>query len=1264
MKRVPLLAGLLLLTLSCAKEAAESTTISGKESSEMTTIRVVMPEEAYGKVSLNDDGTALKVAWEASDKLRIFSGDNSVQFSLSRIISDHEAEFSGPTISGSSFDILYPGTYESVQEAEDDTFTPTQEGNASTAHLRYKALLKGVDAYGEIAFSSAWASSHGGSLKQAAALKLKTQLPVGVSTLKKAGISLRGKNYSLPLSNVDVSASDQTLTAYLMLPWDDISLPAGSVVPLYVMDTEGEVYSKSIVLDDASTIQTGKMSVFGAKGLTIQDFAGGDGSAENPYLIANARQLNNMHGVMTDGTFNAFRLLEDIDASSVTNWAPLNTASGFSKAMDFNGDGHVISSLTSTGATYASFSGVLNGTIRDVSFDGATISHDSKIGVVGGFIGTSGIVGNCTNVHVMNSSVTIPNSNGVWAGGFAGEINTTGTIKDCSVGNTSVSSQTFVGEFAGLVRSQAALIENCRTYGFTLSNNAVPEETRGLGGFVGGCISSATSFIGCHVDGNVSLSTTSAKIATGGFIGYNSAAAVFEDCYVVGTESAPVQLNGKAETGGFVGFNTSPSGTAGATFTGCSVTGLLVEGYSKLGGFMGYGHISGYEVPSILTNCVVDGVTVNQKLSSASGSVHTGGFAGTTGQALSFIGCTVSRTNVSATQAAVQNVGGFIGCTTYAGANFQNCSVDRNCSVTAKANSVGGFVGWAYVPDAYKSCSSAATVVNQAQGQYTGGFVGHASASASFASCIASGNVTSAYTYAGGFVGYAEASSYTSCAYEGGQLTITASGTNAQCGGFAGSVVTDVRFEDCHVANAVVDAPSAGRIGGFAGQLGLNSSGVNNISLSFCYVHQTQVDGKDNTGGFVGVQYADVTRSYVSGGKVTAHAAQCGGFSAFVQNGNIFYCYTTAQVDGGSYTDVGGFVGHLYTAQIQNCYSSGAQSGSGTSRGAFVAVCQRANGGISDCIAWEGSLPFCATNTVGATLTDCYAGTGTGSATTVSLMAKTQSWPETVWDLSGSLPVLIPGIVQIPAIFVGDSITWQWARVSKNDAQSTIISATNGQLGNEPLPDYMTLSGSTITTRFRPFFFSSHGYIDKGISGQNSTQMRERFYKDVIVHHPRIFVLMCGTNDLAQGVAPATIQDNIRFMADSARKAGIKVVLCSITPCNGTYSRLNPKNKGPHIISMNEWIQQHCNENGYSWCNYWEKLVAGDGDVANTDDIGLGLKDAYRLYDDLHPGPAAYIVMESVIQPILEALLEEDVPKISGGATLPDMGGNDIALEL
>ena len=1078
------LAGLLLLA-SCARELPmEPDSPQGKQ----VTIRVSMPDPAT-RVSFTPEEGKLALAWQDGDCIRIVSESSSGVFTVSRIISDHEAEFTGPEVPGTSYEVICPGTYASFDEAHYDRSLGVQNGNGSADHLVYKAFMTDIDSYTDICFSSEWAEAHGGVFREGAAVKLQAKLPEGVTTLKQATLAFDGRRFALPLENVDVSADDQVLTAYMMLNWDGFRLRDGLPVYVYATATDNEVYAAELAISGDKEIMGGKMNSFTGVRLALTDFAGGDGTRWNPYLIANGRHLNNMHKAGYLGgeseTLPYFELIEDIDASGIGNWTPLNSAAPFDKGFNLDGGGHTISGLSSSGVAYASFAGVMYGSLTDVTFSGATINATSKAGVIAGFLGTTQAdysrVATCTNVTVTGSTVT---------------------------------STAAAGGFAGHVRGKGAV-------------------------------------------------------------------------------------------------------------TGCKVVNTTVNGTNSLGGFAAIADISGidkYQIPAIFTACEVEGVTLNQNQASASSSLYTGGFIGETYQAHTFIDCKVKGTAINSTAGAVQNIGGFVGYTGYAGANFVRCEVDDATTITAKGGYTGGFVGYTTTSDAYSSCSTAATVTVQASS--VGGFAGYASGSAAFTDCVATGAV-SGQRFTAGFAGIAENVAFLNCRYIGGTVTANTTNAKSMIGGFVGSCISGVSFNGCYVSNATVSAASAGRIGGFAGQLGNSSAGGNNVTTTQCYVKDTDITGAINTGGFSGVQYETTTNCYVSGGSVTANGANCGGFSGFVQNGNIRHCYTTASVSGGSYSPVGGFIGIAYTTDVSYCYAAGTISGSGENTASFVGQCAKQGdvvAAISKCIGWDATLPFCASNTVEASITDVYSGT----EGTVSAQAISQTWPTTVWNLDGDLPVLLSVPARIPAIFVGDSITWQWARTSASYSKTKFPMLVPFD------SSYMTDDGDNVTVKFHPGFFSGNGYIDKGISGQNTMQMLERFEKDVIALNPQVVVIMGGTNDLAQGVSKDEIVDHILNMATMAEVAGIQVVLCTVTPNNDYYSRLDPHEKGTHIIALNEMLHEQATFRHYAWCDYWTALVADDG---------LSLKEEYRLYDNLHPGPVAYTVMEGIIKPIIDSLL-------------------------
>ena len=1161
-----LLTGLALLT-GCVKEVADD---PGQDvpGDNMVTIRVSVPEDPYTRVSFTEEDGKLKIAWQENDCLRVISGGHSEVFNISNIISDHVAEFTGPAVEGTSFDIMYPGTYESVEEAEEDTASPVQNGNGSTAHLGFRALLRGVDDYREIAFNQDWAGTHGGSFCQGAAVKMVVVVPDAAAAVRKIGIGFAGRIYNLPLQNVDLTASDRKLTAYMMLPWRDIDLPDGSTVPIFVMDADNEVYSRTLSISGDKKLTQGMMNSFGGKnaisGLTAGDFVSGNGSEGNPYLIANARQLNNMHksGILVDNAVKYFRLLEDIDAGSISNWVPLNNAGSFAKGIYFDGDGHTITGLRSSDYTSASFAGILNGTIRDVTFDQAVIVHpSSKIGVVGGYIGRDGIVGSCENVHVTRSTV---GDGAGWRGIFAGEINTTGTLTGCSVEDSSISGTWHVGGFTSIVNTSPAVLTECYVRGVTVTASGDRENTC-AGGFVG-CtnVDVAPVFSGCYAE-DVVVQAVGSRHYVGGFVGWNGGKTTYSACSV---NSGSV--SGLSYTGGFVGWSKDR-----ASYVDCKVADeagcqLTVTGPSCLGGFAGYVQMN---IAPSFQSCTVGDVLVNQVATGATSS-PTGGFVGQSNVGATFTGCLVKKAVVRATQQPVQDMGGFIGLSggnvtgeIVAGATFKDCAVLAGTELLNGGDCTGGFVGHIMVSASFNGCSSAAAVEGNAP--YHGGFVGFSTGSPVFNNSQASGNV-SGTSDTGGFAGYADASVFTNCSYLGG----TVSGTS-QCGGFVGNASQGLNFRGCYVSArsgmAGLVRGTGDHVGGFAGLLGKPAGGDSNISMA--------------------------------------------------------HCFTTASVEGGFV--VGGFVGKICQTGVSYCYSAGSISGSSTV-GAFGGDCSSASAVISSCIAQHASLPFFASD-AGAVVNN-WAVVPSG----VSTQAGSQGWPESIWNLGGSLPVILASAsFRIPAAFMGDSITWQWTRTGSRIAKSTIRSKSG--IVMDPLPSYMTDDGDYVIVTFHPGFFSGNGYVNKGISGETTTQMLARFEKDIVALQPEVVVILGGTNDFSRGTGVDNAYNNIRDMAQMAVNGidGLKaVVICSLTPCNSSCpASAGSSTRGVLIKQLNNRLRTELVPSNplYAYCDYWSALAE---DPVN----GLTMDMAYRLYDDLHPGPDGYTVMESVLQPILQGI--------------------------
>jgi lysophospholipase L1-like esterase len=179
--------------------------------------------------------------------------------------------------------------------------------------------------------------------------------------------------------------------------------------------------------------------------------------------------------------------------------------------------------------------------------------------------------------------------------------------------------------------------------------------------------------------------------------------------------------------------------------------------------------------------------------------------------------------------------------------------------------------------------------------------------------------------------------------------------------------------------------------------------------------------------------------------------------------------------------------------------------------------------------------------------------------------------------------------------------------------------------------------GDSITDRWNlDQFFPGKGYINRGISGQTTSQMLLRFRQDVIDLRPRVVVVLAGTNDIAGNTGPIALKDieaNLASMAELARTHHVSVIFSSVTPVNNyvpEWIRLYNQRPAAEIIDLNAWMKDYCASNGYWYLDYFNPLL---------DDKGMLKR---NLSDDgLHPNDAGYKIMT----PLAEAAIEKAVAR-------------------
>ena len=160
--------------------------------------------------------------------------------------------------------------------------------------------------------------------------------------------------------------------------------------------------------------------------------------------------------------------------------------------------------------------------------------------------------------------------------------------------------------------------------------------------------------------------------------------------------------------------------------------------------------------------------------------------------------------------------------------------------------------------------------------------------------------------------------------------------------------------------------------------------------------------------------------------------------------------------------------------------------------------------------------------------------------------------------------------------------------------------------------------------------FAAKPYINRGISGQTTSQMVLRFHQDVIALQPKAVVILGGTNDIAGDTGPMALKDieaNLAAMAEMAVENHIRVVLCSILPVYD-FDWAPGLNPAPKIIAMNEWIEDYAAKHGHVYVDYHSAMKDQRG--------GLPAK---LSENGVHPLPAGYEIMAPLAQAGIEKLM-------------------------
>ena len=180
--------------------------------------------------------------------------------------------------------------------------------------------------------------------------------------------------------------------------------------------------------------------------------------------------------------------------------------------------------------------------------------------------------------------------------------------------------------------------------------------------------------------------------------------------------------------------------------------------------------------------------------------------------------------------------------------------------------------------------------------------------------------------------------------------------------------------------------------------------------------------------------------------------------------------------------------------------------------------------------------------------------------------------------------------------------------------------------------------GDSITDYWKlPDYFPGKPYINRGVDGQTTPEMLVRFRQDVIDLHPKVLVVLAGTNDIAGVTGPTRNEDieaNYASMAELARAHHIQVVFSSVLPVNNyTHDAeesfaLRPRER---ILALNKWLKDYCATNRFVYLDYFSALVDEQGMLKRN------------LADDgLHPTDTGYKIMAPLAEKAIQKALAEN----------------------
>ena len=178
----------------------------------------------------------------------------------------------------------------------------------------------------------------------------------------------------------------------------------------------------------------------------------------------------------------------------------------------------------------------------------------------------------------------------------------------------------------------------------------------------------------------------------------------------------------------------------------------------------------------------------------------------------------------------------------------------------------------------------------------------------------------------------------------------------------------------------------------------------------------------------------------------------------------------------------------------------------------------------------------------------------------------------------------------------------------------------------------IVLAGDSITEFYNMEFFDDYTaetgklVYNRGIGGDTSNRLLERFERNVLNLEPTTIALLIGTNDINRGANNQYIIDNTEKLIRLAKEKcpGVNIVLEAVYPVNNLINSQGKRNNH-RIKDLNKGLEGLAAMMGVEFVDMTEQLA---------DKYGI-LRKKYT-YDGLHVNAPAYEVITKAIMPLFK----------------------------